>query len=203
LTFVHDSLVTSEPRPSLIDRLERFANGRSALALVGGWAFVEAIALPVVPDVALYALVVLAPRRAVPLFAAVVLGALAGSVVLSAIAAARHEVAMGLLLALPGIDDRLLSAAATSVVNEGLGAFIGVGPGTPLKVDTVAWTAAGGSPLLLAVGVVVNRLTRIGPGVVVMAGLGIAAPGLIRRYGPALAGLYAAFWIVLYAIYWS
>jgi hypothetical protein len=77
------------------------------------------------------------------------------------------------------------------------------GPGTPLKVYTVAWVSGAGSLLGLLVGAVINRLTRIGPALLASVGIGVVAPAWLRRHGRLVLGLYAAFWIGTYAAYWS
>jgi hypothetical protein len=185
------------------ERLEGFAATRRASIFVGIWGMAEAIALPIVPDVALYLLAVAAPRRAGQLFVAVIVGALAGSVLLAGLAFAAPDAAKSLLLAIPAIEPRMLQVAESAFGRGEWSAFIGIGPGTPLKVDTVAWVLADGSPLLLALGVVVNRLTRIGPGVILTALLGIVAPGFLRRHERPMLALYAALWLVTYATLWA
>jgi hypothetical protein len=72
--------------------------------------------------------------------------------------------------------------------------FAQVGPGPPLKVYTVEWTAAGGSFPGLILGVLLNRVTRIGPIVLVAALAGRLFPDWLRRHErPVIAG-YAVAW---------
>jgi 1-acyl-sn-glycerol-3-phosphate acyltransferase len=186
---------------TLIDDLAQFAAGRRAIALVAVWGLAEAILLPVVPDVALCLLALAAPRRAAVLFAAMVAGAVAGSLILHAWASADPDGVARLLLLLPGIDQPMLDGAARAVDGGNLGAFAGFGPGTPVKVYTRAWAADGGSPLLLVLGIVLNRVTRVGSAVLVATLLGLAAPGWLRRHDRQVIAAYAAFWIALYASY--
>jgi hypothetical protein len=186
---------------SLIDDLARFAAGWRAVALVAGWGLAEAILLPVVPDVALCLLALAAPRRAAVLFAAMVAGAVAGSVILHAWASADPDGVAQLLLRLPGIDQAMLDGAARAVEGGNLGGFAGFGPGTPVKVYTAAWAADGGSPLLLVLGVVLNRLSRVGSALLVATLVGFAAPGWLRRHDRQVIAAYAAFWVALYASY--
>jgi hypothetical protein len=50
-------------------------------------------------------------------------------------------------------------------------------------------------------GVVVNRVTRVGPVVLVAALVGSVAPRALRRWAwPVIAG-YAALWIAVYVAY--
>jgi hypothetical protein len=157
--------------------------------------------LPVVPDVLLYLLAAAAPRRGLVLFGALIAGALAGSVLLHALALAAPEVAERLVLAVPGIDREMLDATRHVVAGGDPLRFALFGPGTPLKVDTVAWAAGSGTWPGLLVGVVVNRLTRIGPGLVISALLGWRAPAWLRRHHPALLVVYVVAWAIFYAVY--
>src|SRR6266508_1560984 len=154
---------------STVDRLARFAATTPAAVLVGAWGIAEAIALPVVPDVLLYVLALAAPREAGRLFAAAIAGAVAGSAVLAGFTIVAPEAATSLILAIPGIDQGLLVAAQRAIAGGDVLGFVGFGPGTPVKVYTLAWGLDGGSGWLLIAGVVINRLTRIGPGLLVNA----------------------------------
>ena len=190
-------------RADPIAALERFAGSRAALLLVAAWGFVEAVAFPVVPDVLLGILALAAPRRAVPLFLAAVGGALVGSVVLAALAAADPGAIRGLLVALPGIHVAMLDDAARATASGDPFALALFGPGTPLKVYTASWVAGAGSIPGLLVAVAINRVTRIVPGVAALAIAGLVAPGWVRRHGRLVTLGYAASWIALYARYWA
>jgi hypothetical protein len=186
----------------LIDRLAVFASSRAAFALVAAWACAEAVLLPVVPDIVLLPLVAAAPRSALRLTLAVVGGALLGSFILATLIVADAAFVRSVLLALPGVDSAMLAMVDADVRERGLATFVAFGPGVPLKVDTFAWLTAGGSPLSLALGAAVNRLTRIGPGILVAAVVGTFAPAALRRHERVAAAAYAIFWAALYAIYW-
>jgi membrane protein YqaA with SNARE-associated domain len=201
------AIIGRDERPvrvtTIFDRLERFAASTQAAVLVGAWAIAEAIALPVVPDVLLYLLALAAPRQAGRLFAAAIAGALAGSAVLAGLAMTSPDLARSLVLAVPGIDQPLLQAAQRAVAGGDVLVFVGFGPGTPLKVYTLAWTLAGGSSWLLVLGVIVNRLTRMGPGVVLTAVIGALAPAVQRRHERLVLAVYTALWIATYVIYFA
>ncbi|MDP9483132.1 MAG: hypothetical protein M3P84_07925 [Chloroflexota bacterium] len=181
--------------------LERWAGRPIGWWLVAGWAMAEALVFPIVPDVLLCLLVLAAPRRVVVLFLAVVVGALAGSYVLYAIAVARPDVATAMVLAVPGVRPEMLAEAVALMATGDPTAMANFGPGTPLKVDTVAWAMGSGGPGGLAIGVVVNRLSRVGPVVLVAAAIGWLAPNALRRWQRPVIGGYAALWLVFYAWY--
>jgi 1-acyl-sn-glycerol-3-phosphate acyltransferase len=183
-------------------RLERLASGRAGIALVSVWAVAEAIAFPVIPDVALGLLALIVPRRALVLFAAIVLGSLLGSAVLYAAALVAPGAVTSLILALPGIPESMLAAARDLVAPGDPLSIAQIGPGTPLKVYTLAWATGPAMPFALAAGVVLNRITRIGPGLMFVAAVGWVAPGFLRRHDRLVVFTYAAFYVVSYAIYW-
>jgi hypothetical protein len=76
------------------------------------------------------------------------------------------------------------------------------GFGAPLKVYTYAWAVGSAAPPLLAVGVVLNRITRVGPFVLGCAALGLLAPGWVRRHERLVLAAYAVLWIAIYAYVW-
>ena len=183
-------------------RVERVASGRTGIALVGAWAFAEAITLPVIPDVLIGLLALIAPRRTAVLFAVLIVGALAGTVVMYALALAVPDAVESMLLALPGIPDTMLAAASQTVAGGDPISIALVGPGTPLKVYTFAWATGPGTPPALAVGAVLNRIMRIGPGLLLLAALGRFAPTFLRRHDRLVLAVYAISYVVGYALYW-
>jgi hypothetical protein len=185
------------------DRIAAFAGSTAAAGLVGAWALAEALVLPVVPDVALALLAAAAPRLAVRLSAAVLVGAISGSVVLAALTTAVPAQVDAMLRALPAIDSATIAAVDAEVAAEGVSAFAQLGPGPPLKVYTASWTAAGGNIPGLFVGVTINRLTRIGPVVFIAALAGWLAPGWLRRRERLVIPGYVLGWTAFYALYWG
>jgi len=184
-------------------RLERIANGPAGIALVGAWAFAEAIFFPIIPDAAIGLLVLVAPRRIVVLFAALLAGALVGTAVMYALSLIAPGAVESMLLALPGIDEAMLATAQDTVAAGDPASIALIGAGTPLKVYTYAWATGPATPLALAVGAVINRITRIGPVLLLLAALGWLAPGFLRRHDRLTLAVYASAYVVLYAIYWS
>ena len=176
---------------------ERFAGHWTAIVVLAAWGFGEAILVPIVPDVLLCLLAAAAPRRATALFGWTVLGALIGSLVLSAVTLGDPAVGRGIVLGVPGITQATLDSATVAVHDGYPLAMVHLGPGTPIKVYTVAWWEGSGSPAGYVVGVLTNRLVRIGPDVALFALLGLLAPTFVRRRERILLVAYAVFWIVV------
>jgi hypothetical protein len=189
------------PRSGPFSTLERVATQPVGWWLVAVWAFGEAIWLPVVPDVLLGLLVLAAPRRAGALFLAVLAGSLLGSFVLYGIAIVSPDVAWTIVLGVPGVRPEMLGQASQILAGGDPLPMAQFGPGTPLKVDTVAWALGSGGPVGLAIGVVVNRVTRVGPVLLVTAAIGWLAPGTLRRWQWPVIAVYAGLWIVTYVLY--
>lgn len=192
-----------ESAPNALERFGLFARRPAAVVTMGIWAAVEAIVLPIVPDVGLCLLVLGVPRRTLVLFAAVVIGAIAGTLVMAAFALQAPDAARALLLAIPAIDPALLASADQALARDGVAGFAQLGPGAPLKVYTVEWLAQGGDVGGLLVGTVLNRITRIGPGLIVAAVIGQFAGTWLRRHSRLTLAAYAAFWILVYVAYFT
>ena len=105
------------------------------------------------------------------------------------------------LLAIPAIDEATFSTVEASLA-DGVTGFAQVGAGPPLKVYTTEWVAAGGGPVALVAGVVLNRLTRIGPVVLLAAAAGWLLPGWLRRHDRLVVVGYSVAWTLFYALYW-
>ena len=185
---------------SVFERLERFADRPAAIALIGLWAMAEAIVLPIVPDVGLCLLVLAAPRRTAHLFAAVVVGALVGTMLLAALSAQAPDAVRAMLLGLPGIDPAMLAEAGGTLDRHGVAGFARFGPGTPLKVFTDAWVVQGGEIPGLLAGAFLNRLTRIGPAALIAVAIGWFLGRWLRRRERLTLAAYGAFWLLVYAI---
>jgi hypothetical protein len=187
----------------VIDRLAVLARSPGGFALVAAWACAEAVLLPIVPDVVLLPLVASAARATPRLVLALVIGALIGSAILVGLVLADADQVRSFLVALPGIDASTLSSVEADLTAHGAAAFAAVGPGVPLKVYTTAWAASDGSPIVLAAAVVMNRLTRIGPGILVAAVIGRLVPRQLRKHERIILAAYAVGWIALYLVYWG
>ena len=186
-----------------LDVVGRFARGPVAAAALATWAAAEAIVLPIVPDVGLCLVVLAAPPRAARLFAAVVGGAVFGTLLLAAFASQAPDAARNLLLAIPAIDAHVLAEADRALARDGVAGFAQVGPGPPLKVYTVEWLRQGGDTAGAVVGAILNRLTRIGPVLIAAAAVGYVAGPWLRRHARLTIAAYAGLWLGFYAVYFS
>jgi hypothetical protein len=189
------------PRP--FRRLEWLAGSRWGLLLLAAWGCAESIAFPVIPDLALGLLVLVAPRRALALFAATIIGGLAGTAILYGLTLADPAAVRTMLLALPAIRPSMLVEATALVAGGDPFALVLFGAGAPLKVYAWAWAAGAGTPAGLGFGVILNRLSRIGPLVLVAAVIGTVGAAFIRRHDRLTLAVYAAFWAAVYASYWG
>ncbi len=187
----------------LLDRVAAFAGSRAGLVAVALWAFAEATVFPVIPDVLLGLLVLAAPRRLPRLFAVLLVAALAGSAVLYAATLVAPDAVTAMLLSLPAIDPAVIAAARSQVARGDPASMALFGFGIPLKVDTAAWAMGPGTPAAFAVGVIVNRVTRILPLAVLLAVAGTVAGGWARRHERLVVALYAAGFVLTYAYYWT
>ena len=197
-----DPVAPAAPSAAPFARLERIAGGRSGLLIVGLWAFAEAIAFPIVPDVAIGLAALVAPRRVLVLFGGLVVGALLGTVILYGLTILAPDAVQAMLLALPGIRPPMLDAAQVTVAGGAPGSLALFGPGTPLKVFTWAWAMGPGTPLALLAGVVLNRITRIGPALAALTVVGMVAPDFLRRHHRLVLATYALFYLATYVLYW-
>lgn len=186
-----------------LDRLAASAPRPAAAAAFAIWAAAEAVFLPVVPDVGLCLVVLVAPRHAVRLFVAVLCGAIAGTLLLAVLVERAPDATQSMLLALPGIDESDLDAADARLARDGIVGFAQVGIGPPLKVLSNAWLAADdGLPGAVA-GTILNRLTRVGLPVAAGALAGLIAGRWLRRRAGLTLAAYGAFWIAVYASIWT
>lgn len=186
----------------VLDRIAAFEDSRSGDLLVFAWGIAEAIAFPIVPDIVLGLFALASPRRLARPFALAVAGALVGTVVLFLVSSASPAAVQTLLLALPGIHPATIADARSLVAAGDPLSIAAFGPGTPLKVYTFAWASGAGSMAALLIGVVLNRLTRVGPGVVALAVVAALAPAFVRRHERPILVAYALFFTALYALYW-
>ena len=167
-------------RPTLLDRARELATSGAGLATVAAWAFLEALILPVVPDVPVALLAVAAPARALPLALAATAGSVAGGAAAWAIGDAHPP----LLL----VTERMHTTVQGWIQAEGAAALwrqpLG---GVPFKVF-----AYGASDLPLPGLLAVAALARGARIVAVAAGASLVGRALGRVPAQRQALAYAA-----------
>ena len=176
---------------------------RSGLAICALWGFAEATLFFVVPDVAVGALGLFRPRRALPAAGAAVAGAVLGGIAIYALGLGIEANVRDVMDAVPAITPAMIDSAREGLLDRGgFAMFIGVSEGIPYKIYASEWAVLGwGLPALVA-WTMPARAFRI-----VLVGLIAAAVGSIfrrsvsRRPG-AWASIYAIGWIAFYIVYW-
>ena len=150
-------------------RVERLAPAPTGVALVATWAFAEAVAWPLLPEMALFVLAVAAPRAGLRLVPTAVLASMAGGLCTLAMGAS------GAAAPAPLVTDRMRAEVAAQVRYEGAEA-VRHQPlsGIPFKVYAAEAGRAGADPLHF-VGTAVEvrglRIAAVGAG---CAGIGLA-----------------------------
>jgi hypothetical protein len=128
-------------------------------------------------------------------------GAVAGTAVLYAWALRSPDTIESVLLVIPGIGAPMIKAARETVADGNPLSIVQFGAGTPLKVYTYAWATGPQTAIALLVAAVVNRVTRIGPGVAAAAVVGRLAPGFLRRHDRLVLTGYTVAYVMGYILY--
>jgi 1-acyl-sn-glycerol-3-phosphate acyltransferase len=104
-------------RDPVLAKLRSFAGSRSALVLVATWAFAEAVAWPIIPDVLIFPLVLAAPRRWFLISAVALAASLSGGLV--AYMCGASSAGSELLHAAPVVTDRMIDVARSTLQERG------------------------------------------------------------------------------------
>ena len=191
------------PGPTTPSRWHRLAASRTTLWIALAWGFAEATLFFVVPDVWLGFIALFAPFRVPRAFVAVLVGAMAGSLVLwwlAPVLPLLGEVIAGL----PAIGPAAMETARRAVTTEGLPAMVNLPfQGPPLKVYVHAAALAGSSGFELLLFVVLNRIARIVPLVLVAVVFGVGLRGWIARHATMTLVTYALVVSLGYLAYWA
>lgn len=186
----------------LTDRWRALAGSRAGPVVCFVWAVGEATVWPVIPDVALFVLLLAAPHRLRVLLPATIAGALVGGSITVAITALAPHAALAVVQHVP-----LVHQQSVATVNRDLStmpllqAFL-LQPwsGIPFKLWAVLAVIAGKSPAAVIPCFVLGRALRFAAAALIGAALGrllrprlrtIAVP-LILVFGPAGAYVFYA-----------
>jgi hypothetical protein len=174
------------------------------LILLAAWAVGEAIALPIVPDVGVGLLALATPAALAWPLAVVIVGGVAGALILARLRWSQPAMVRRLLVAQPGLGAHGLAAARDRIRRVGARrAFAQFGPGLPLKawVDAQLELHPGTNAPELATLALINRLTRIVPVVVAFTAIGL----VIRPLGLSanlVVAVYVLGWVAFYGVFW-
>ena len=181
-------------------RAGRIALSSLGVVAVAAWAFAEAMVWPLVPEVALFPLVLAAPLAALRLVPTAVLASMAGGMCTFALGV------LGCMPQAPLMTERMRAEVTVQVAAEGAAA-VRLQPlsGIPFKVYAAEAGRAGADPLTFLATATEARGTRIA-----VVGAGSAALGLLvqRRqhlYPAILLGGYALFTagFTLVVLHWT
>jgi membrane protein YqaA with SNARE-associated domain len=183
--------------------MPRAGMGVAALALLFAWGFAEATVFFVVVDVAVSWI---ALRRGLKqgLAAAVAAaaGALAGVALLYAWAAREPAAGLALVDAVPFVTAELIQGMRADLAERGVVAvFAAAATGVPIKIAAALAPGAGIAPAPFLLAAAVQRLGRFAAVALLAA---VLVRFLRRRLSErTLLALWAAFWILFYALYWT
>lgn len=164
-------------RPLVRDRVARAVRGWRGVALVGGWAFAEAISWPLLPEVVLFVILLAAPRRWISLVPVAIVSGVVGGLV-GWLMAATHGPAPQ-----PLVTDAMRETVVLQTERDGAAA-VRHQPlsGVPYKVYVARAGEAGVDPVWFGVESLVARGARIGVLGVAFAGLGVLVGRRQRAY---------------------
>jgi membrane protein DedA with SNARE-associated domain len=194
----------SDQRPAspLAARLSAHAASRNALLIAGLWGLAEATLFFLVPDIYIGLVALFNWRRGLWATAFTVLGALVGGAVMYALAANNPPGMQALLTYVPLVSRDMVNTVGEQLRTQGLAALV-TGPlqGIPYKVYAVQ---AGAQRLPFAAFWLLTipaRLERILPVALIGAAAGTLLRSFIQRHTKWVVAAYAAFWLVVYALY--
>ena len=183
--------VKSHRRPIVDSRIRRnvarFAGSRTALWVLGLWAFAEALVWPLLPEFALAVVAVAAPKRSGRLIAATAIGSVAGGAVMYGLAA------RGITLPAALTTPRMHATVARDFAADGAAAVAQQpASGIPFKVyGAAAGHAHVGIAQFVAASIPARawRITAAG----VLAGAFGAATHRLRRWYPYYVAVFVLF----------
>jgi 1-acyl-sn-glycerol-3-phosphate acyltransferase len=183
--------LAADPRPESEEarrRVARVAASTAGLVLVATWSLAEAIVWPLVPELALFVLVLAAPRASIRLVPTAVLASMAGGLCTLALGMA------GAAPAAPLVTERMRDAVAEQTAAEGAHA-VRHQPlsGIPFKVYAAEAGRAGAEPLAFLGAAIGHRGVRIASVGAACTLLGVALQRWPQRYGQVVAAGSALF----------
>lgn len=168
-------------RATLLGRVQHLARTRAGLAVAFAWGLLEALVVPIVPDVGVAIMVIAAPARALPIAAAATAGSVVGGLLAYLVGATLGPPPMLL------VTDRMVTAVQGWLHAEGAAALwrqpLG---GVPFKVFAYLGGTAGAPATAFLATSAAARGARILAAALVSAGLGRLL-ALVPRHRQPLA----------------
>jgi len=163
--------------PTFFSKFRSFALSRTAVWVTLGWAFLEALVWPVVPDFLLLPLVLAAPARALVFLGAAAAGSLSGGLV--AYLLGSGPLGTGLLEAAPLVTDPMVASAWRTLTEQGPAGLLAQPlSGIPYKAFALQAVPAG---LDLPGYVLMSAIARVGRFACVALG-GLVLARLLRPF---------------------
>ena len=170
------------------------------------WGLAEATLFFVVPDVFFTRTTVVSVRRGWLQLCGAVAGALVGGCLMFGLADSRPAQLRSVVARVPFIGDPMIAEREDTWRTGATALFAKPLSGIPYKVDAVLAPAYISLPSFLMISVPL-RLERMALSMIVFVPIGLwvgRAAGTDRRRRERLGfSLHAAFWVILYAYYWS
>jgi hypothetical protein len=184
--------------------IERPMKAMTACVVGGLWGLAEATLFFIVPDVWLTFLALKNLHRSLVAAVWALGGALLGGVAMYSFGAHAHDAGWRALDAVPAISPALIAHVHVQVEEHGLWAML-LGPigGIPYKIYAVVWGARHGSVLAFLLVSLPARGVRFFLAPALTAGIRRLVLPLTRGHAAFEAGLLAAFWVGLYAFYFT
>lgn len=176
---------------------------RAPVALGFVWGFAEATLFFIIPDVIIGWASLSDWRSGLRMLVAATLGALAGGLILYAVAAARPAIALAAVEAVPFVHRAMIERVADDYRRQGRWAILaGSGNGIPYKVYA-ALAPPVIDPVSFALLSIPARLERFLPALLIFTIVGHGFRRRIASHPRRTAVVFAAAWAIGYAVYWS
>jgi len=167
------------------------------------WGFAEGTLFFIIPDVVLSWASLTGVKSGSKIFGTILAGAVVAGLCMYTWAAWQPDAARSAVAAVPFVRTRMFDQAEQDYRNHGVaGIFYTLGTGIPYKIYAVLAPSVS-SPVTFALVSIPARLERMLLSWLIPTFLGWLLKRWIRNHRFLTAVLFAGFWIVTYAIYWS
>jgi hypothetical protein len=167
------------------------------------WGFAEGTLFFIIPDVILSWASLASVKCGIKIFGAILAGAVIAGLCMYTWSARQPDTARSAVGAVPFVRTRMFDKVQEDYRNHGAaGIFYTLGTGIPYKIYAVLAPPVS-SPVTFALVSIPARLERMLLSWLIPTFLGWFLMRWIRNHRHLTAVIFAGFWIVTYAIYWS